>query len=230
MKFMENIKEDKTCYASQEQREVLINLVTNPAIEEKFFLTGGTALSVFYLYHRVSNDLDLFTVQSIDLGEIDFWIKTRWPKDSTKIRMSPQFLSLLIKDVKVDFVIDPLSINEHRTKFMFENGHYVSVDTITNIVSNKFCAVISRVEPKDFVDFYMLIKTFPGFRIEDIYKLSKLKDAVFDDPPTVAFQLETGVEFIKENPVVMPQLYKQIDLEDFFDFYKKVAAWLYRLL
>ena len=153
-----------------------------------------------------------------------------WPQDSTKIRMSPQFLSLLIKDVKVDFVIDPLSINEQRTKFMFENGHYVSVDTITNIVSNKFCAVISRIEPKDFVDFYMLMEIFPGFRIEDIYKLSKLKDAVFDDPPTVAFQLETGVEFIKENPVVMPQLYKQIDLEDFFDFYKKVAAWLYRLL
>lgn len=173
------------------------------------------------MHHRVSNDLDFFTLHPVDLGEIDFWIKTKWHKESAKIKESPQFLSLLIKDVKVDFVIDPLSINEHRAKFLFENGHCLSVDTIGNIVSYKFYAAVSRIEPKDLIDFYMLLKAFPKLEIENIYRLSKSKDAVFDDPPTAAFQLETGVDFIKENPVVMPQLYKQIDLQDFFDFYKK---------
>jgi predicted nucleotidyltransferase component of viral defense system len=57
---MENIKEDKDCYASQVQREVLVQIITHPTIEDKFFLTGGTALSVFYLHHRLSNDLFSF--------------------------------------------------------------------------------------------------------------------------------------------------------------------------
>jgi predicted nucleotidyltransferase component of viral defense system len=39
---------------------VLVQIITHPTIEEKFFLTGGTALSVFYLHHRLSNDLFSF--------------------------------------------------------------------------------------------------------------------------------------------------------------------------
>jgi predicted nucleotidyltransferase component of viral defense system len=32
------------------------------SIAEPFFLTGGTALAAFYLHHRYSEDLDLFTL------------------------------------------------------------------------------------------------------------------------------------------------------------------------
>ena len=55
---METLKEDKNGYVSEAQREVLVQLVTHPVIEGSFFLTGGTALSVFYLNHRLSDDLD----------------------------------------------------------------------------------------------------------------------------------------------------------------------------
>ena len=53
---MENLKENKNCYATPEQREVMLHLLTHPAVEENFFLTGGTALSVFYLNHRKSKE------------------------------------------------------------------------------------------------------------------------------------------------------------------------------
>ncbi|MBW1854744.1 MAG: nucleotidyl transferase AbiEii/AbiGii toxin family protein, partial [Deltaproteobacteria bacterium] len=106
---MGNIRENINCYASPMQREVLIQLITHPDIEKNFFLTGGTALSVFYLHHRLSDDLDLFAKDFSSLAEIDFWIKTNWPKESVKIKEAAQFLSLLIKDVKIDFVIDTLS-------------------------------------------------------------------------------------------------------------------------
>jgi predicted nucleotidyltransferase component of viral defense system len=135
--------------------------VAHPIIEERFFLTGGTALSVFYLTHRLSDDLDFFTLHPFDLGEIDFWTKTQWPKASAKIKEGPEFLSLLIKEVRVDFVVDPLSIDEKRERFVFENGRSLFIDTIRNIASNKLCAVVSRIEPKDFVDFYVILKTFP---------------------------------------------------------------------
>ena len=75
---MAKIEENKNCYVSTEQRNILLKLATFPTIEEYFFLTGGTCLAVFYLHHRISDDLDLFTYVPLDLSEIDFWIKTVW--------------------------------------------------------------------------------------------------------------------------------------------------------
>jgi hypothetical protein len=226
---MGNIKENINCYATRTQKEVLTQLITYPDIEKNFFLTGRTALSVFFLHHRLSDDLDLFTKDFSNLAEIAFWIKTNWPNESVKIKEAGQILSLLIKDVKVDFVIDTLSSDEERERCVFESGHYLSVDTISNIVSNKFCTVVSRTEPKDYIDFYMILKSFPTIKIIDIYQKSRLKDAIFDDPPTAAFQMETGVAFIKENPAIISRMLKEIDMPDFFEFYSKVTMWLYRL-
>jgi len=226
---MGSIKENINCYATHAQKEVLTQLITYPDIEKNFFLTGGTALSVFYLHHRLSDDLDLFTKDFSNLAEVAFWIRTNWPKESVTIKEARQFLSLLIKDVKVDFVIDTLSSDEERERYVFNNGHYLSVDTISNIASNKFCTVVSRTEPKDYIDFYMILKSFPTININDIYQGSRLKDAIFDDPPTAAFQMETGVAFIKKNPAILPKMLKQIDMSDFFEFYSKTSMWLYRL-
>ena len=212
------------------QREVLANLIAHPDIEKNFFLTGGTALSVFYLHHRLSDDLDLFSKDFPNLAEIAFWIKTRWPKESIKIKEAAQFLSLLINDVKVDFVIDPLSTDEERIRHPFDTGHYLLVDTINNIVSNKFCAVVSRTEPKDYIDLFMILKSFSATEIKRIYQASRLKDAIFDDPPTAAYQLETGIAFIKENPALMPKMLLQIDMKELYKFYEKLAEWLYALI
>jgi hypothetical protein len=137
---MLNPQENKDCYLSETQREVLLQLLTEPTLERQFFLTGGTALSVFYLYHRVSNDLDLFSLNQVNLGDLSFWIKTVWPRESVVIRESPHFLSCLIRQTKVEVVIDPFSINEERPSVMFENGRSLWIDTITSIVSNKLCA------------------------------------------------------------------------------------------
>ena len=141
---MEPLTEFKNGYDNPIQREVLLKLLHLPVIENSFFLTGGTALSVFYLHHRRSNDLDLFSLTPQDFADIDFWIRRTWQQKCAKLKDSPQFLSYLLNETKIEFVIDPLSIREERGKFQFENGHSLMVDTINNIVSNKFCALVSR--------------------------------------------------------------------------------------
>ena len=75
LRFIVSLVENKNCYASLSQRDVLLTLIANPAIEGSFFLTGGTALSAFYLHHRLSNDLYLFTLNPADMSEIDFWLR-----------------------------------------------------------------------------------------------------------------------------------------------------------
>src|SRR3989338_300271 len=42
------------------QEEIIRELSSTP-LKDSFFLTGGTALSAFYLEHRYSEDLDFFT-------------------------------------------------------------------------------------------------------------------------------------------------------------------------
>ncbi len=224
---MPPIREDPSGYASARQREVLLQLVLHPGIEDQFFLTGGTALSVFYLGHRTSEDIDLFTREEFNLGEIDFWVRGQWPNASSKIQEGPHFLSYLVREVRVDFAIDPLANDEERGKYPFENGHFLNIDTLGNITSNKFCSIVSRTEPKDFVDFYFILKAFSNIMIEDVYAGSRQKDAIFDDPPTAAFQLENGMGFIRENPSLLPPLRKELDLGDFSAFYDRVGKWLY---
>jgi len=227
---MDNSIEDKSCYASPAQRDVLVNLITHPDIEKNFFLTGGTALSVFYLHHRISDDIDLFAKDFTDLSEISFWIKTRWPSESITIKEASQFVSFLVREVKVDFVIDSLSTDEQRSRHLFETGRHLSIDTISNIVSNKLCAVVSRTEPKDYIDLFMILKYFSNIEISEVYRMSCLKDAIFDDPPTAAYQLETGIAFIKQNPALVPAVRQNIDMKDFYEFYEKLAQWLYKLI
>ncbi len=227
---MEPLQENKAGYASAAQREVLLSLVEHPTIRDVSFLTGGTALSVFYLSHRVSDDIDLFSVEPIDLPELDFWTKTRWGARCSQLRKSPQFLSLLIDGVKVDLVIDPLSFRDPRQRFEFDSQRSLQVDTLSNIASNKLTAVVSRTEPKDYVDLYLILKIFPEYRLEGLYQKSRLKDAIFDDPPTAAFQLETGVAFLKENPSLKPKMIKELNWEDLFDFYRRLTRWVYDLV
>jgi hypothetical protein len=226
---MELLQENRAGYASPNQREVLLGLVEHPIIRAAFFLTGGTALSVFFLGHRVSDDIDLFSIDLVDLPELDFWIKTRWGSRCSQLRKSPQFLSMLIDGVKVDLVVDPLSFREPRQRFHFDHQRSLQVDTLSNIVTNKFTAVVSRTEPKDFVDLYLILQIFPEYNFEDLYQKSRLKDAIFDDPPTAAFQLETGIAFLRENPLLWPKMIQEINWENLFDFYEKLIPWVFNL-
>ena len=227
---MINPQEHKQGYLSAIQREVLLQLLTEPTIEQHFFLTGGTALAVFYLAHRVSNDLDLFSRTPQNLADLHFWIKRIWPQESVVIKQSPNFLSCLIRETKVDLVIDSLSIEEERPSVGFENGHRLHIDTMQSIVSNKLCACVSRTEPKDYVDLYVILKKLPEIRFETVYSGAQAKDAIFDDPPTAAFQLEEGLALIKEKPEIIPPLQTDFDYGDFLAFYENLTMWIYSRL
>ncbi|HPW17457.1 MAG TPA: nucleotidyl transferase AbiEii/AbiGii toxin family protein [Candidatus Aminicenantes bacterium] len=225
---MDTLKEDKASYASARHREVLLGLLAHPEIERSFFLTGGTALSVFYLQHRLSDGLDLFTLEPVSLSELDPWVRARWKGSCSKIKEGPDFLSFLIDETKVEFVRDPLSNGDERPRAEFENGRRLKVDNLRNIVSNKLGAMVSRQEPKDFADFYFIAELDPGLDRERVWRDARRKDAIFDDPPTAAFQLEEGLALIREKPDLLPVIRKAFDRKAFFDYFSGLAEWIYR--
>lgn len=226
---MEALQENKKGYASDSQRKILLGLLDNRTVQDVFFLTGGTALAVFYLGHRISDDIDLFSTESIAMPEVDFWIKTRWGARCSVLQKSRQFLSLLIDGVKVDLVLDPLSFKGKRPRFHFDPQRSIQIDDLFNIATNKLTAIVSRTEPKDFVDFYLLLQHFPGLELQELYDKSRLKEAIFDDPPTAAFQMETGLSFVRENPALRPKMIRELEWADLHSFYEKLTRWIYSL-
>jgi predicted nucleotidyltransferase component of viral defense system len=219
--------EDKRCYASVAQRETLLDLLRHGDVAGTFFLTGGTALSAFYLHHRQSNDIDLFTRESVDLGALDFNLKTSFSSRYTKIKSSQNFLSLLINNVKIDFVIDPFSFDEPRPEYEIEAHLFLRLDTVRSIASNKLCAIVSRTEPKDFVDYYILFKKIEGLSFEKVLHDARAKEALFDDPPTAAYQMEQTLAFLRSSGQAFPSLLEPLNRQELFDFYDHTIQHLY---
>lgn len=227
------IKEDISCYASPAQQEVLDDISKIEVIAKNFFLTGGTALSVFYFHHRVSDDLDLFSVDFNKLHSIDIVLKRIFKGQLTLIQSSPDFLTYLINNIKVDFVYDPLSMRGQRERLQIESGQTIQIDTIENIASNKLSAITSRYEPKDLVDFYFISQiAWKGSDVAnflDCYDEARKKEALLDDPAMAAHQMEQLFRrVLAEKEDVLPKMKKKIDWCLFEYTYKSFIDIIYQ--
>lgn len=226
MRFLAKLIENANCYFNLEQRNILISLFSDyETIKSNFFLTGGTALSVFYLHHRKSNDLDLFTIHKPQFHEIDYAVKNSWKESCIRLKMEPYILSVEINGTKVDFVHDPLSFDDQKIAIQLQDN-VIIVDSLKNIVSNKLCTIVSRQEPKDFIDFYFINK-MNLMDFDTIYNDAKKKEGMFDDPPMVAYQIEYNLNEIKQNPFAFPEIIIDFKTDEFYTFYEKLIDKIY---
>jgi hypothetical protein len=117
-----------------------------------FFLTGGTALAAYHLHHRLSVDLDLFTLDDLALRETDVLIPQLAADLECRIgraRRTEHFRQFLLEpeageSLQIDLVRD----------FGPQYGEHIKVgdivvDSLENIGVNKLTAILGRTEPKD---------------------------------------------------------------------------------
>ena len=132
-------------------------------LELPFYLTGGTALERFYLNHRYSEDLDFFVNADNDFSEHILFIKNeiqnQFKTDISKTIVTDEFARFFIDDnntlLKVEFVNDV----KYRAGSPLKND-LGSIDTVTNILSNKLTAIVGRDEPKDVFDIVTIATNF----------------------------------------------------------------------
>lgn len=84
-----------------------------------------------------------------------------------------------------------------------------------------------RVEPKYFIDFYYLFEGLSDEKFENLYKEARKREALFDDPPTAAFQIEEGIRFIREHPQLHSYFRASLNLDAMFTFYENIAKMIY---
>ena len=137
------------------QQEVLAAFF---ARQEGFFLTGGGALAGYYLDHRSTHDLDLFTVgSSLDEAETNLAAVAReLGANLEAVQTSPDFRRRLLRreseSVIVDLVLDRATqIDPDKRRF----GR-VAVDSPEEIRANKLCTLLSRSELRDLADLRAL--------------------------------------------------------------------------
>lgn len=144
------------------QKLVFDRFSQNQVLREKFYFTGGTALSVFYLNHRESEDLDFFSVENYNDEPIIEFIKNissdlKTTSKITKIEHTRIFELEKNKKrvIKIDFAYYPYPRLEKGKAYQ-----NVSIDSLRDIGTNKLQTIIQRTEVKDFVDLYFLLKEF----------------------------------------------------------------------
>lgn len=190
------------------QRRVLDAFFSEKEFGRAFYLTGGTALAAFHLRHRYSDDLDLFTNGS-DVGFLWPMVQALAPRLGFEVESrTPQFVRIRFgKELKVDFVQD----TPFRAGVPVRHGTW-QVDSLENMTLNKISAIQGRLDVKDYVDLYFLLKDRPG-RILDLLKQARQKDASIE--PFLWSRLIGDVEAFG----VLPRMILPLELDDLSRFY-----------
>ena len=204
----------------------ILELWGEPQGSTDFYLTGGTALSYFYLKHRKSNDLDFFTPSEgiipdfsnrleKNLAEKGFVVERRRGLDS--------FVELFVQKDKQSTIIQLAQDSAFRfepTK-TFPGYPNLRVDNLTDIATNKLLALFGRAALRDFIDVYILVDK-GHFRREDLLEKAKEKDPGFD---LYWFGIALGrIETFLENSSEMALLIEPMPFEKMSSFFSQWRA------
>jgi len=187
-----------------------------------FYLTGGTALSAFYLHHRYSEDLDLFTDKDDVFQKVDQPVNQACQK--LNIESIPVRITTFFKHFQIGTVEESLTLHfskdytPHITPPIMADN--IIVDSIIDITTNKICAALGRTEIKDLIDLYFLDQA--GYTIADNFEAAQLKDGGLNYE-SLAYTLSQFE--ISEIPAFM---IKPVTIAELQQFLESTIEWLIR--
>ncbi len=161
------------------QRDLLVELgKMNDA--SFFYLTGGSALSEFYLAHRRSYDLDFFTSEMGLILPFTKALEEKLFKEQYTIKVSRRFESFVEYEIEkkgertiLHFAYDsPFRFDEPQPS---ELG--VKINDYKDLVVDKLLTFFGRWKHRDAIDLYFILKTE---QIENLMEMAKQKDPGFD--------------------------------------------------
>ena len=206
-----------------EQKKVLDLISKEDYLVRKFYFTGGTPLSAFYLFLRLSEDIDLFSEQEIHLPSIEKFVgklknKLRLVKiDYIKYLGLHSFYLFFSKQsyLKIDFNYYPFPRVEKGIKYK-----NISVDSLYDIAVNKVRTISMKPRARDFIDIYFIIQA-EGWTLEKLIMDAKAKFDWHIDP------IQLGKQLIKANELKdYPRMFKKINHQEWQDFFLNEAKKL----
>jgi len=169
------------------QADVLKILFAGGIGELGYYLTGGTALSEFYLQHRYSDDLDLFTRQERSFKkdyEDILKLLVNQNLQVVSFEIADEFVRFFVS--RYDTTIEPLKIEFARDVPVIISPakiyDKVIVDSFEDIAVNKIGCILNREppEPKDFVDLFFIIEN-SNYSVDYLLNRTKEKEGALDN-------------------------------------------------
>lgn len=198
------------------QQTLLRLLSEQKGIQEHFYLSGGTALSEYYLHHRYSEDLDFFSFEEIDPMAIQVILKTVSSRANIqKIDFQQSFNRNLFflhfldeETIKTEFTFYPFTQVEQSRLI----GN-LKIDSLADIAVNKAFTIYQNPRLRDFIDLFFILK-HENWNFLDIIQKARTK---FDSPidPLQLTQQLLQVSELQDYPNMILQVSAK-ELQDFW--------------
>ena len=177
---MINLKEPTPHHLLTPLQLAFLQVFSQLSDHHHFYLTGGTALAEFYLGHRLSYDLDLFTADVGLVQPVSFQLEKLAQENNFEIKTIRRFTTyvefLVSSDndtLKVDLALD--SPFRFQAPIVSPQGFWVN--NFEDLCVDKLLAYFGRAEPRDAVDLYFILtQVEPQILIDK----AKQKDPGFD--------------------------------------------------
>lgn len=204
------------------QKQILEILAKDNLFSKHFYLSGGTALSEYYLHHRFSDDLDFFSEEEID----KIWLNSL----ARKIKQTIGFKKLDIEEsfnrnlvyfttpaimVKTEFTYYPFPPIE---PFGVKDG--IKVDSLMDITINKFFTIYQKPTARHFIDLYLIL-TEKNYTWDQLEKFARIKFETDIDP------IQLGSQLIKSETVKdIPRMIKKLSESQWRSYFIEQAKLL----
>lgn len=187
-----------------------------------YVLSGGTALAACYLYHRKSEDLDLFTTQDDVPAAVREEFVQACRNDGLQVTLdrawgSGHFTRLWIGDppIKVElgynggFVLEPGTI---RLEGM-------PVASLADLAADKLLTLWDRAAPRDFVDVYFLAREH--YDLSQMESLAGQKDLGFVQADR--YYWAQALSQAEKIPLDGVEILRPLELNDLRAFFRNAA-------
>lgn len=204
-------------------RKFLEAVNKNKSITKKYYWTGGTVLSEFYLHHRDSEDIDLFIEnEEVNLSPIITFMN-KFADQSKAVGLAhTTFLGLESFQIKyknflfkVDFNYYPFPRIERGRKWS-----NIEIDSLLDIAVNKVHTIYTKPRARDYVDLYYIFNT-QNYSLDYLIKLAKAKFDWHIDP----IQLGHKFAFVLKKKD-FPKMFIPFDQKKMEEFFLHLAKSL----
>lgn len=189
-------------------------------ITKRFYLTGGTVLSEFYLQHRLSEDLDFFSESEFDTTYITIFLgKQKKEIGFSKFDLLKEpyrfhyFLKFPKQTVKVDFAYYPYP---RIRADLGKKFNLLSVDSVFDIATNKVFTLFQHPRLRDYIDLYFIFQREKNFSLGELINYARNKFDFTVDPKELAKNFLEVLSLGEKDFPKMLKPFNRKDMEDFF--------------
>jgi len=183
---------------------VTLKAIAKSDLAKEFYFSGGTALSHYYLQHRLSEDLDFFREEEFDVQGVTATLKSLkklidYDRIDFQSSLNRNLFFLHFHDktiLKLEFTYYPFAPIEPPK--LLDGLH---IDSALDIATNKLFTIVQNPRGRDYYDLYYLIKKYQ-YQISKLRMLAKLKFDWHIDPLMLASQLNK-VPTLLDDPILV---------------------------